>query len=313
MIPTLRRSAEEYVRMRRGLGYKLVSTEALLAEFVTWCEQRAITAITTESALEWAVSSPTGSTTWRAQRLSAVRVFARYRVCFDPDTEVPPVDLLPAPLRRRVPFIYTDEQVATLMDACRQVVSPAGKASTCAFLIGLLACAGMRISEACLLTIGDIGTAEVQGRTFATLTIDAAKGGRARTIPLDPSASAAIDAYLSDRGTARSGDPLIAVAGEPFAPRQIRVHVWPRLLAHTRVGTGTEHPPRLHDFRHTMAVRRLISWYAEDVADIDARIAWLSTYLGHADPASTYWYLQAVPELLAVAGQRGAASWQVLP
>lgn len=313
MIPALRESVDQYVKMRRGLGYKLINLEALLMEFVTWCEERAITTIITEAALEWAISTPRESMSWRAQRLSAVRVFARHHACLDPDTQVPPTDLLAVSPRRREPFIYSDEQVAALMGACQAVVSPPAKAAACEFLIGLLASTGMRISEACQLTIGDIGKTEVNAEELTTLTIREAKAGTARTIPLRPSVAAAIAVYLSNRTPINAADPLVSVTGSPFAPHQIRSHVWPRLLVFTGIGTESAHPPRIHDLRHTMAVRRLIEWYAEGASDIDARIAWLSTYLGHINPSSTYWYLQSVPELLAAAGNKAESGWEVLP
>lgn len=312
MSLTLRESVDRYVLMRRGLGYKLIGLDALLTEFVTWCEERAVTTITTETALEWAISAPGESVTWQAQRLSAVRVFARHHACLDSDTEVPSNDLLPNSPQRRQPFIYSEDQITTLMSACHSVVSPPAKANACEFLIGLLACTGMRISEACRCSIGDLGKAEVKATEVITLAIREAKAGTARTIPLHPSVAVAVTDYLSSRTRVNAADPLISVAGAPLSPDQLRNHVWPRLLAFTGIGSGAKRPPRIHDLRHTMAIRCLTQWYAQEASDIDARIAWLSTYLGHSSPGSTYWYLQSVPELVVAAGRRADSSWEVL-
>lgn len=181
MSAVLRTSAQEYVAMRRALGYKLDTFEHILMGFVSWCEDRGEDSVTVSGALEWATATPqSDNPAWHAARLSVARSFARHHSACDPTTQVPPRDLLPARVGRRVPYIFTDSQISALADSCVSVVAPEFKAATCSFLIGLLACTGMRISEACSLIVDDVGSVSLEQETVMTLRIRDTKFGKTR-------------------------------------------------------------------------------------------------------------------------------------
>ncbi|MDR1441255.1 MAG: tyrosine-type recombinase/integrase [Bifidobacteriaceae bacterium] len=308
MSRPLRAGAEEYVAMRCALGHQMGNADTLM-RFVAWCEARQIETVTTEAALVWASQEGRSSPQWKAQKLSMVRGLARHLAWTDPATQVPPAGLAPGGLFRPVPFIFTDAQVEDLISACRQVRMKPGKPGACAFLIGLLAATGMRISEACGLDVSDIGRADLpHGQAATTLAIRHAKNGSARTIPLHPTTAQAVLRRAADMPAGPEPMPLISVAGNRFKPSALRNHIWPQLLAAAGIDTEPVRP-RIHCLRHCFAVKSLVSWYRTGAPDIDARIGWLSAYLGHANPANTYWYLQAVPELMALAAARAAKPW----
>ena len=307
MTRPLRAGAEEYVAMRRALGYQMGNADTLIG-FVTWCETRQIETVTIEAALAWASGEGASSPQWRSAKLSMVRGLARHLAWTDPATQVPPGGLSPAHLSRPVPFIFTDPQVEDLISACHKVRMKPGKADACAFLIGLLASTGMRIGEACALNTSDVGAADLPGGAVTTLAIRHAKNGSARTIPLHPTAGLAVLRHAPRPRPGSEPTPLISVAGKRFRPGALRNHIWPQVLTIAGLD-GEPVKPRIHGLRHAFAVRSLISWYEAGEPDIDARIGWLSAYLGHANPASTYWYLQSVPELMALAAQRAAKPW----
>lgn len=229
-----------------------------------------------------------------------MRGFAAYLHSIDPAHEVPPAGLLPCPPHRATPYIYTDAQIAALMDVAG-TLRTRHCAATYRTLIGLLAVTGMRISEASGLDRKDVDTVN------ATLLIRGAKFGKSRQLPLHESALEALVRYLDHTDRPRSAvsakTVFVSLRGA-------------RLATHTAQGTFRElvrragitprsasRHPRLHDIRHTFAVNTILDAYRTG-ADAGPRLALLSTYMGHVDPANTYWYLQAAPELMALAGER---------
>jgi integrase len=297
--------------MRRALGYRMGNAGSLMG-FVAWCEARQIGTITTEAALACASGDGASSPQWKTVKLSMVRDLARHLAWTDPATEIPPAGLSPARLSRPVPFIFTNAQVGDLISACHEVRMKPGKADACGFLIGLLASTGMRISEACGLDVSDVGSADLPGGEATTLTIRHAKNGSDRTIPLHSTTGQAVLGHMPRGRPGLGATPLISVAQNRFKPGALRNHIWPQLLTITGLATQPV-KPRIHCLRHAFAVKSLINWYETDVPDIDARIGWLSAYLGHANPASTYWYLEAPPKLMTLAAQRAAKPWQAVP
>ena len=237
---------------------------------------------------------------WWAARLRVVRGFARHVKAFDPATEVPPPGLLPDHNRRAVPYLYSEAEVCALMAATASL-RPALHASTYRTLIGLLAVSGMRMGEAIRLDRADLDT------TDAIVTIRDSKFAKSRQVPLHPSTLAALADYARLRDQhhphPRSLSLLISTAGTRLISQNVEF-VFARLV---RVAGLQAHPsgsrPRLHDFRHTLAVSSLLGWYRDGV-DVQAQLPLLSTLLGHTKPANTYWYLSAVPELLALAADR---------
>ncbi len=298
-MSALQDALSDYLAVRRALGYKLARTEKLLVQFLAYLHERGQTKITTEHALFWA-ALPGGGDAWRALRLGVVRGFAAHLHSIDPAHEVPPSGLLPCPSHRVTPYIYTEKQIAALM-AAAATLRTSHCTATYRTLVGLLAVTGMRISEASGLDREDFDVAN------ATLLIRGAKFGKSRQLPLHRSAAEALVRYLEREDRPRSAASAKAV----FVSLR-----GARLATHTAQGTfrqlvcraGIESRsaacrPRLHDIRHSFAVNTILDAYREGV-DAGPRLALLCTYMGHVDPANTYWYLQAAPELMALAAQR---------
>ena len=295
----LRQALADYLAVRRALGYKLAYAEKLLGQFVTYLESTGAAAITTADAVAWAVL-PDGSPYWHSQRLSVVRGFAVHLHAVDPASEIPPAGLIPARPPRAVPYLYTAAEVSALMSATSTLASPL-RAATYRTLTGLLAATGMRVGEAIRLDRPDFEAAA------GTLTIRNTKFGKSRLVPLHPTTTTALAAYLRLRDQFRPGpsDPAVLISPAGTGLAYCNVHATWRLLVR-RAGLVPRSPncrPRPHDLRHSFAVASLLDAYAAG-QDGQARLALLSTYLGHANPAATYWYLSAAPELLAAAGQR---------
>jgi integrase/recombinase XerD len=299
-VSGLRARAEEYLAMRRALGFKLESHEPRLMSFVRFCEDRDATAVTTDLAVEWATTTARGSDheAYQARRLDVVRIFARHLQPLDPATEVPPEDVLDRRQCRIPPYLYSPQEVTALMSAAR-TLRPAFRAVTWRTLIGLLAVTGMRQGEACRLHRGDVDL------DAETLTIEDSKFGKSRMVFLHPTTAAALRAYSRTRDEAFPEAPAFLVNS---LGRPLDRHNTPKTFAALVTAAGIKAPagqraPRLHDLRHVFTVATLLDWY-RDGGDVQARLPVLSTWLGHIDPKSTYWYLSAVPELLALAAAR---------
>jgi len=286
--------------VRRILGYRLVRAEKLLAQFLTYVEVRGEDHLTTATALAWATLSPGAHRSWASTRLSIVRCFAVHLRGIDPETEVPARDLLPGQTCRATPHLYSDEDIAALIAAAGSLHTP-HRVATYQTLIALLAVTGMRIGEAIGLDGGDFDP--ING----LLTIRNGKFGKSRELPLHPSTVAALGAYLGrdDRPhqAPRSPALFISTAGTRllYVNVQATFHKLVRQAGLTPRSAACR--PRLHDIRHAFAVRTILDGYRDD-GDPGARLALLSTYLGHVDPGKTYWYLSAAPELLQLAGER---------
>jgi integrase/recombinase XerD len=299
VVSSLRGAAEDYLRMRRALGYKLEGPGRQLERFVTYLEQTGAHTVTIENALAWATSAGEDPSYW-SDRLSVVRQFARHLHTLDPACEVPPARLLPCRSRRAIPYPYTPEEVAALMRAAAGLPSPL-MAATYPTLLGLLAVSGLRLGEATGLDRDD-----VDARHGLLRVIDS-KFGKSRELPLETSAMRALDAYSRrrDRLCPRPASEAFFLSTAGTRLLHPNVHrVFSRLKR--AVGLVPRSPrcrPRLHDLRHRFAVSTLLDWYRAGV-DVQARLPWLSTYMGHVEPADTYWYLSAAPELLGLAAQR---------
>jgi integrase len=293
-----------YLAMRRTLGYRLARAEKLLAQYIAWLEERGEQSITTASALEWATLPPATESNWHAHRLSVVRGFAAHAHALDPAHELIPADLLPQRPRRAVPYLYSAAEIRALLDASSVIPTP-HRAATMRALIGLLAVTGMRIGEAIRLNQGDIDYQR------DLITVVESKFGKSRQLPVDATTTRALHAYLARRDRPVPVEPTDAVFTSATGTRLIycNVHLaFKRIVKHAGLAArSTVCRPRPHDLRHAFAVNTLLDAYRDDVGDgeqIQARIAQLCTYLGHVNPGSTYWYLQAAPELLELAADR---------
>jgi integrase/recombinase XerD len=295
----LRDALADYLAMRRALGYKLERDGKLLAQFLDYLDQRDETRITTGLAVAWA-TLPTGGGGWHTSRLTVTRGFARYLHAIDPTVEVPAPGLLPERPRRATPFLYSEQQIAGLLAACDTLRTP-HRAATYRILFGLLAVTGMRVGEAIGLDRLDFDDAH------GAVIVRGAKHGKSRELPLHPSAVDAVSRYLrrGDRPTRAAGEPALLVSSA--GTRLLITNV--QSTFRTLRDRGAIKPrsrscrPTIHNLRHTFAVRTILDGYREN-ADIGPRLALLSTYLGHVDPAKTYWYLEAAPELMHHAGER---------
>ena len=290
----------EYLAMRRSLGFKLDRTEKLLAQFIRHLEAVAVNHITTDVAVAWATSPVGTRRIWWARRLTVVRGFARYLQAFDPTTEVPPTGLFPGQRRLTVPYLYSDEDIEALVAAAGDLARPL-RVLTYRTLIRLLAVTGMRIGEAIRLDRKDLDFEE------GVLTVWFGKFGKSRELPLHDSTCDALRAYLQQRDRLYPRPPspslLISTAGTRLRYPDVQ-STFARLVRQAGLEPRSAHcRPRLHDLRHTFAVRTLIDAYRADV-NVGAHLPLLSTYLGHIDPRNTYWYLSAAPELLGLASQR---------
>jgi integrase/recombinase XerD len=291
---------EDYLALRRALGFKLEKEGRILPGFAAFAETAGAGTVTVDLAIRWAALPQGASPVWAAQRLSMVRGFARYLQTIDPAAQVPPADLLPARTRRATPYIYSDAEVAALMAAARTLRDPL-KAATFETLIGLLAVTGMRGSEAMQLDHGDLDAAS------GLLTIRATKFRKSRQLPLHETTLRALSGYQALRDQLSPAPPTASVLVSTTGARLCQATVQPafrHLLRQAGVGRRASRPrPVIHGLRHTFAVKTLLGWY-RDGQDVQARMPALSTYLGHAGPAATYWYLSATPELLALAAGR---------
>ncbi len=297
----LRDAVEDYLTVRRGLGFKLEDYPWMLGDFVTYLEAAGASTVTSELALAWALLPGDGAhPSYLGKRLSVVRGFARHLHAFDPATEVPPADLLGWQACRATPYLYSDADIAALMKAAR-ALTPRLRAATYETLIGLLKVTGARIGELISLDRDDVDWDE------GVLVITYTKFNKSRELALHPSTLDALRDYAHER------DELCA---EPKTP-SFFVSTTANRLVYVTVGQvfaglaraaglrprSTRCRPRLHDARHTFACSTLLGWYRAGV-DVEAHLPLLSTYMGHANPSNTFWYLSAVPELLALAAER---------
>jgi integrase/recombinase XerD len=298
-MSTLREAVGEYVTLRRALGFKLVEHEGLLAHFVDYLDQTRTPTITIEAALAWATQPTTAQPArWKA-RLCVVRGFARHLHVVDPRVEVPPVDLLPYRHQRPTPSLFSPENILALLAATHHITSPL-RAATFEALFGLLATTGMRVGEAIRLDDADVDL------TVGLLTVRQTKFSKSRQLPVHTTTVAALRRYAHTRQRlcSRPQTPsfFVSLAGTRLIYSDVRA-TFRKLVMIAEIGSETAIAPRINDLRHSFAVATLQSWY-RDGGDVQARLPLLSAYLGHSHPSSTYWYLQAAPELLALAASR---------
>lgn len=294
---------DEYLATRRALGASLADAETMLRSFVAFLacsSQHGF--ITTALALRWATEPRDTQPAYLAERLGAVRAFARYASAADPRHEVPPQDLLPARPRRATPYLYSDKEIADLIAAARGLSAGTGlRPCTYATLLALLAASGMRSSEPLRLDCSDVDLEQ------GLLTVRDSKFGKSRLVPVHESTGKALATYAAQR------DRLCPHPRSPaFFLSERGTRIVQNTLQQTFVtlsrqvglrGPSDSRGPRLHDLRHRFAVYTLLRWYREGV-DVDSHLPRLATYLGHVKVSGTYWYLTATPELLQLAARR---------
>lgn len=301
MTVDLRAAAAEYLGERRARGYRLADHGWLITAFLDRMAADGVTTITMADAIAFAQERPWIGRRWQATRLRVVRGFAIYVRGLDAAAaELIPAGLISAPVTRRTPYLYSTEQIVQLMTRAAALLPPL-LGTSMHTLIGLLAATGLRSGEAVALNIEDLcmdqGVMKVTG-----------KYGKERLVPLHPTTMEALADYQQVRRyrAAPTGPLLIGARGDRLNLNTARAAF--RIIADDcrlpdRPGCGK---PRLHDLRHAFAVNSLIEAHRQR-ANVDARLAALANYLGHVNPANTYWYLTASPELMAVVSDRISA------
>jgi len=316
-MKTMTREIDEYLRLRRGMGFKLAMDEIHLRRFAAFLAERKAKHITTELALGFACANEEAGVGGRVGRLVSIRGFARHLHAFEPKHEIPPAGLIRSGKTRAKPRLCTQAELSRLLAAALDVEATATRGLrpwTLHALFGLLAVTGMRVGEATALRQGDVNWEE------AVLTIRGGKFGKSRMVPVHgttlkvlrdyarrrdrylragrrgghaPDASALF--FLSNRGTVLSGGWLRTSF---------------RVLLQRSGMTVTGRPGmRIHDLRHRFAVETLRGWYRQN-RDVEARLPALSTLLGHVNVAATYWYLSSTPALRAAAASRLENRWK---
>ena len=290
---------EEYVAYRRGLGFGLKSAHRMLMDFARHSKSVGHEGpIKAELAVQWALCSGSTDPSYAARRLTVVRHFARHLALSDPDTEIPALGLLEGTSSRKPPHIYSDAEIASLLREA-SLLHPCGGVSPKSYVtcFSLLSATGLRVSEACRLTSKDVDLAQ------GLITVRESKFRKSRLVPLHPTTTKALAQYKADRGATPSGS-FFRTDRAPTLQTKAVQKCFSRLRDRLDwTHDGRTRRPRIHDLRHTFAVRCLLRWYQQG-ADIDRKILALATYLGHTHVRYTYWYLSAVPELMAIASQR---------
>ena len=296
MKSTMLARVRAYLRHRRLLGYSLRVEGRLLMGFARFADRRGHRGPPTNGLmLRWATLPSKGTRLYKARRLEIVGTFAKHLVAIEPSTEVPPRHVLGPAHRRNPPHIYTEEQIRTLMVRASRL-SGVLRPKTFETLVGLIACTGLRISEALDLSIADVDLEQ------GVLTVRESKFRITRLVPVHRSTVAALRRYNTCRLRLWPHAPcfLVSEGGKPLA-RSTVYHAF-RRLAVGIVPTSNRSAVRIHDLRHTFACRVIEKW-EHTKRSATSRIAILSRYLGHARVTDTYWYLSATPDLLGAAAR----------
>jgi len=308
---TLRAAVQEYLAMRRGLGFRLRRVAPRLLDFVTFMEQQHASYITVPLALAWAKQPADAQLATWAQHLSFVRSFARYRRATDPRTEIPPEELLPFRPKRARPYLYSQREICNLLHAAPKLQRRGLQPDTYYCLLGLMSVSGMRVSEVQNLKLQDLDLKE------RVLTVRGAKFGKDRLVPLHPSTCRVLARYLARRQRLWAKCPVssylfVSSRGNRLDDGDIRRTFYALCRNVGLRGPTDQRGPRLHDLRHRFASLTLLRWYraGEDPA---RRLPALSTYLGHVHWSDTYWYLSALPGLMRKAVSRLERHWEQHP
>ncbi len=305
----LHQIVDDYLTVRRSLGYKLESAERILRDFAVFVAQAGSSFVTTGLALAWATSRATVSARTAAYRIGTIRGFAAFAHTIDPRTEIPPSQCLPYRSRRPLPYLFSNADLEALMQASQRLHAPTFCRCRSSTLFGLLAATGMRVGEAIALDRDDFD------RDEGVLTIRAGKFGKSREVPLHLTTVEALREYEGERERTvphpKSPAFFVSAKGTRLFHQNVDV-TFRRLLRRAGLLDTKPRRPRIHDLRHFFAVQTVCDWYRAGL-DVEAQLPLLSTYLGHVSPSSTYWYLTASPELVSLAAQRLETSLGDLP
>lgn len=306
-MSTLTEELDRYLTIRHGLGYDLGTAARVLRRFIAFAENQGADHITTDLFLRWkAAFGKANCHTWAA-RLGMVRIFAQWLCGIDPRNEVPPQGLIPSRYRRSRPYIYSEQEIGRILAEAERLPSVNGiRGLTYSTLFGLIAVTGLRVSEALALDNGDVDL------VLGVLTVRRGKFGKARLVPVSESTLARLAAYAEERDRLLGAIPqsfFVSDGGVRPSDCGARYN-----FASVCQSIGLRPPqkfgrhgrgPRIHDLRHAFAVRTIVTWYRAG-KNPGQEMLKLSTYLGHVCPEHTYWYIEAVPELLELAAERAS-------
>jgi integrase len=302
-LPSMVSLVEDYLDYRRRLGFALECDVRRLLGFARFADTIGHHGpITQELAVRWARSAPRASPKTAPGRLQILRPFAKYRLQFDPATEISPPRLCGPRPQRLTPHIYSDEEIQALLVAARQLTPVGGlRAATCATVFGLLAATGLRISEALALRRSDAAL------ETGLLTIRQTKFRKSRLVPIHSTTAEELRHYACFRDrmfpAPKTEAFFLSDRGEPTNYRQV-LYAFARLRAQLRWTARGGHPaPRIHDLRHRFICRCLLHFYQQR-ASVDNAMLSLSTYIGHTQITDTYWYVTGIPELMAIVSER---------
>jgi integrase/recombinase XerD len=303
-VNPLEQALKDYLSIRRSLGFRLREPETSLRNFVAFLQAEGASYITRELALRWATQPAKAQPSTWAWRLGMVRRFAIWHSATETRTQIPPAGLLPHRYRRKPPHIHSEEEIEKLLRRTQQLPSAQGlRARTYTTLFGLLVATGMRVNEALGLDRQDVDL------DVGILHIRRTKFGKSRHVPVHPSTVDALKQYAQARDRLLPAPPTPAFF---ISESGRRITEWAARYTFAKLSQqiglrlpakGHGRGPRLHDMRHRFAVRTLIHWYRAGL-DVERELPKLATYLGHVHVNDTYWYLQAVPELLQLATDR---------
>lgn len=303
-MTTMNEHLARYLAQREVFGTGLShGSVTILKSFAAYVASEGQSHITTSLFLRWQEYSAQVSEQTRLTRLSHVRVFARWLQSLEPACEIPPRGLVQGHYRRPAPYIYSDEEITQIVRKASELPSANGlRGITCSTLFGLLAVTGLRIGEALGLEDGDVDVEE------GVIHIRHGKSDRDRVIPVTSCTGEQLVAYRKARDEILGASTEQSLFRSWISGRRLRhatsYNNFTRLAqiiglrgkrSDVRHGTG----PRLHDLRHTFATRTIIEWLRTG-RNPDHEIYKLTTFLGHKKPAYTYWYLEAVPEIMTL-------------
>jgi integrase/recombinase XerD len=307
-MKSLHQAVGDYLALRRSLGFKLREYGDCLHEFVSFLAKNESAHVTNKLAVEYATQRQYEKPVSWSRRLIIIRGFARYRIGADPKTEIPPIGLLRFRSRRAQPYVYSQDEIRSLLHAALKIESPHQlQPHTYHCLFGLLAVSGLRLGEAVNLQSQDVDWSE------GVLTIRGAKFGKTRLVPLHPSTLAVLRDYADLRDKIFTGRilPTFLVTSHGTKLEKTNLsHIFRELSRQIGIRKpGVRNGPRLHDFRHRFAIQTLLRWYRSG-EEVTRRMPVLSTYLGHVNVSGTYWYLGSTPELMAAANKLIEARWK---
>jgi integrase len=297
MKRTMLAKVQAYLKQRRALGYRLHSQGFQLLNFARYADGQAHPGpLTRALVLRWACLPKAASRLYWARRLAIVRAFARHLQLTEPDTQVPPRHVFGPTHQRRCPHLYTPTQVQSLLSRAGQLRGQFRR-HTWQTLLGLLACSGLRISEALRLQPQDVDWEQ------GLLIIRESKYGKTRLVPLHRTALKPLRAYAQRRQERFPWAQSFFVSQRGSGMTRNTAECTFQQLRQGIAFTGP--PPRLQDLRHTLASRVLQRAQAKGQG-AGNRVLILSRFLGHSHVEDTYWYLSALPQLLAQAAKRFA-------